>query len=176
MTIPTAEITENERVGREIKAWLARHSLKQTDLADVIGVAQKNVSRRLRGEIPFRIDELLAITQALDITLGQLLGNDLVNEKNPHLVSGEGSRGQTSGHFVAGDGFEPSTSGLRTPFLPGCALRVKPRPSVLQRVSSLSNRHFAGRGGQSLGRTVPGWRICSLGGGHRTLSGALRHG
>ncbi|WP_183358236.1 helix-turn-helix domain-containing protein [Garicola koreensis] len=112
MTIPTAEITENERVGREIKAWLARHSLKQTDLADVIGVAQKNVSRRLRGEIPFRIDELLAITQALDITLGQLLGNDLVNEKNPHLVSGEGSRGQTSGHFVAGDGFEPSTSGL----------------------------------------------------------------
>lgn len=107
-----APTTVDQQIGAEIRAWLGRRGWSQRWLAQQLNVAPMQVSRRLRGETPLDVRELFAVAQALDITLGQLLGNDLVNEKNPHLVSGEGSRGRTSGYLVAGDGFEPSTSGL----------------------------------------------------------------
>lgn len=112
MATPLTELTENQRIGREVRTWMIRLDVTQAEIATVLGFAQKNVSKRIRGEMPFRIDELLRIAVLMDITLGQLLGDDLVNEKNPHLVSGEGSHGRNTGQLVAGDGFEPSTSGL----------------------------------------------------------------
>lgn len=102
----------NAAIGAEVRAWLGRRSMTQSALADILGYTQPQVSRRLKGLQPFRVDELLTITTHMNITLGQLLGDELVNEKNPHLVSGEGSSGRTSDLLVAGDGFEPSTSGL----------------------------------------------------------------
>ncbi|WP_101574915.1 helix-turn-helix transcriptional regulator [Brevibacterium sp. 239c] len=84
-------ITENQRVGLEVRAWMVRKQLKQADLAQILGFAQKNVSNRLRGQMPFRIDELMTIASYMDITLGQLLGEEIVNEKNPHPMDGGSS-------------------------------------------------------------------------------------
>lgn len=105
-------VNGNQAVGREVRSWLGRVGMSQTRLSEVLGYTQPQVSRKLRGAQPFRIDELLLIANHLDVTLGQLLGQELVNEKNPHLFSGEGSHDRASGNLVAGDGFEPSTSGL----------------------------------------------------------------
>ncbi|AZT99050.1 helix-turn-helix domain-containing protein [Brevibacterium aurantiacum] len=94
MTIQSEEqtaVSENERIGLEVRAWMVRKQLKQADVAQLLGFAQKNVSNRLRGQIPFRIDELLAIANYMDITLAQLLGNEIVNEKNPHPMDGGSS-------------------------------------------------------------------------------------
>lgn len=106
MTAIVALQHENERIGAEVRAWMARRELRQIDVAEVLGVAQKNVSRRIRGDIPFRIDELLTLARFMGITLAQLLGEEIVNEKNPHPM------GEGSSFLVAGEGFEPSTSGL----------------------------------------------------------------
>ena len=101
-------VTENERVGREVAAWMTRYNLRQADIAEILGFAQRNVSKRIRGEMPFRIDELLAIARYMGISLSQLLGEGIVNEKNPHPVELDGG----SATLVAGGGFEPPTSGL----------------------------------------------------------------
>lgn len=93
-----AAVSENESIGLEVRAWMVRKQLKQADIAQLLGFAQKNVSNRLRGQIPFRIDELLAIASYMDITLAQLLGNEIVNEKNPHPVDG-GSSGVAGGRL-----------------------------------------------------------------------------
>lgn len=106
MTIQTEAMSENQRIGREVAAWMTRFGLRQADVASVLGFAQRNVSKRIRGEMPFRIDELLTISRYMGITLSQLLGEEIVNEKNPQPVAGGSS------FSVAGEGFEPSTSGL----------------------------------------------------------------
>lgn len=101
MTVQTEEptaVSENESIGLEVRAWMVRKQLKQADIAQLLGFAQKNVSNRLRGQIPFRIDELLAIASYMDITLAQLLGNEIVNEKNPHPPDG-GSSGVAGGRL-----------------------------------------------------------------------------
>ncbi|TSI14673.1 helix-turn-helix domain-containing protein [Brevibacterium aurantiacum] len=108
MTIGELQLTENERVGREVAAWMTRYNLRQADIAQILGFAQRNVSKRIRGEMPFRIDELLAIARYMGISLSQLLGEGIVNEKNPQSV--ELTEGSAT--FVAGGGFEPPTSGL----------------------------------------------------------------
>lgn len=101
----TAETAANLKISGEVRAWMARRGLKQVWLADVLGVGQSAVSKRLRGQLPFTAPELLLIASALDISLGELLGG-IVNEKNPHPM------GEGSSFSVAGEGFEPSTSGL----------------------------------------------------------------
>ncbi|MEW1988227.1 helix-turn-helix domain-containing protein [Brevibacterium casei] len=108
MTIGELQLTENERVGREVAAWMTRYNLRQADIAEILGFAQRNVSKRIRGEMPFRIDELLAIARYMGISLSQLLGEGIVNEKNPQPV--ELTEGSAT--LVAGGGFEPPTSGL----------------------------------------------------------------
>lgn len=95
----------NMRIAGEVRAWVARRGLTQGWLAEVLGISQSVVSKRLRGVLPFSAAELFIIASALGLSLVELLGDDLVNEKNPHLV-GEGS------NRVAGGGFEPPTSGL----------------------------------------------------------------
>ncbi|MYM19704.1 helix-turn-helix domain-containing protein [Brevibacterium sp. 5221] len=78
-----SEQAANLQVSGEIRAWLGRRGLRQAWLADLLGVGQSAVSKRLRGVLPFTVPELFTIAAALDISLGELLG-DVVNEKLPH--------------------------------------------------------------------------------------------
>ena len=146
MTATVAVQHENERIGAEVRAWMARRELRQIDVADVLGVAQKNVSRRLRGEIPFRIDELLTLARFMGITLAQLLGEEIVNEKNPQPVA------EGSSILVAGGGFEPPTSGVwiqtkkdsRPYLIGGDEYRMSPALSLMWGSAKLTvdYRHF----------------------------------
>lgn len=73
----------SELVGREIKAWLVRRGLNQSDLADELGLVQSGVSNRLRGRTPFTLDQLIRIAGLLEISLAELLPHEVLHEKGP---------------------------------------------------------------------------------------------
>jgi transcriptional regulator with XRE-family HTH domain len=53
---------------------MARRGKTQQALAHQIGMKQQSLSRRLRGETRFSIDELQLVAEALEVPLGELVG------------------------------------------------------------------------------------------------------
>ena len=64
----------NDRVAIEIRALMGRYGITQTDLADVVGVSQSQVSKRLKGIVPFTLPEIETIGAFFKISPSQLLG------------------------------------------------------------------------------------------------------
>lgn len=92
-----AEVAANIRVSNEIRSWLARRQFTHKQLAPVLGISPGSLSWRMKGKTSWSFTELMKIAAWLDISLSKLLGDELVNEKNPHLVSGEGSERVSGG-------------------------------------------------------------------------------
>lgn len=63
MTAQTLEIAE------EVRAAIARRKVKQTDIAEIIGLSQAGVSRRLSGASPFSATELGVIAKFLGVSV-----------------------------------------------------------------------------------------------------------
>ena len=61
---------------RAVKAAMAEHDMSQLDLGSAIGCSQRSLSRRLRGEVDFRVPELQAIARVLDVPVSRLLGEE----------------------------------------------------------------------------------------------------
>lgn len=61
------------RVADEVRAAMARKRVSQTKLADILGISQAAVSRRLTGEVAFDVNELSVLAGALDVSLATLL-------------------------------------------------------------------------------------------------------
>lgn len=59
--------------GANIKAEMARRGVKQAALAAALGLSQPQVSARLRGVVPFNVNELLAVAAFLDVPVATLL-------------------------------------------------------------------------------------------------------
>jgi transcriptional regulator with XRE-family HTH domain len=57
------------RIPLVVRAELARHGVSQTDIAEVLGVSQAAVSRRLSGRVEFTLDELRLIAERLGVPL-----------------------------------------------------------------------------------------------------------
>ena len=72
-----------EAVAQEIRVWMSRNGLKQKWLANVLGITVPSVSDKLKGTTPFTNDELFTIAGALRLSLGELLGDSIVNTKVP---------------------------------------------------------------------------------------------
>lgn len=53
----------------QIKRLMAEQGVTQAELARLVGRTQSAMSRRLRGSIPFRTDELEAIAEHLGVAL-----------------------------------------------------------------------------------------------------------
>jgi transcriptional regulator with XRE-family HTH domain len=60
-------------VAEEVRAALARRRIKQTTLAEKLGLSQPAISRRLAGEIEFSITELTLAAELLEVPLADLL-------------------------------------------------------------------------------------------------------
>lgn len=56
-----------------ILAEMGRRELRQGDVAALIGLAQKNVSRRLHGDVDWKLGELLHLSEAWDLPLSTLI-------------------------------------------------------------------------------------------------------
>lgn len=64
------------RVGLEIRVRMLRTGTKQADLAEVLGLSQAAISRRLNGEIPFDVTELEKVADRLGTTSDALVRQD----------------------------------------------------------------------------------------------------
>lgn len=62
-----------KRVRANIMAEMGRRELRQADVARLLDTSQKNVSRRLHGEVDWKLGELLRLSQAWEIELATLL-------------------------------------------------------------------------------------------------------
>lgn len=61
-------------VAAEVRALMGRYNVNQTKLADVLGVTQTQVSKRLRGLIPFDVDELDVMAGYFRVSVTELVG------------------------------------------------------------------------------------------------------
>ena len=89
----TATYTATEAVAREIRGLLAKAGLTQKDVASILAITQAGVSDRLRGKQNFSLDELFTLAGALDLTVGDLLGNSIVSAHVPapsYIEEGQG--------------------------------------------------------------------------------------
>jgi transcriptional regulator with XRE-family HTH domain len=61
------------RVGKNVRAELARAGKTQTWLASVLALTQQSISSRLRGDVAFDVDELHRVADALAVPVASLL-------------------------------------------------------------------------------------------------------
>ena len=93
MTQSIPDIHEVATLGlaSEVKAWMARLGYRQVDMANAIGVTQTQISARLRGQTPFTFEQLIKIAATMQITLSDLLGDQILTQKHPRpAVQDEG--------------------------------------------------------------------------------------
>lgn len=67
--------TDDSATHANVRAELARHNATQGDVAELLSLSHSAVSRRMRGETPFRNRELELIAERLGIPLESLLGD-----------------------------------------------------------------------------------------------------
>lgn len=60
------------KLGRRLSDLREKHGLSQTQLADMAGIGRAHLSQIENGAAAARITTLLAIAQALDLTLEEL--------------------------------------------------------------------------------------------------------
>lgn len=65
--------TPTEAAGANIRAEMARRGITQSQLAEHLHQPQSQVSKRLRGLIPFNINELVTIAEFLGVDLAVLM-------------------------------------------------------------------------------------------------------
>ena len=66
-------LTPTAQTGRNVRAEMARAGVSQIDLAERVGLSQSGLSKRLRGVVPFDVNELDAIATALGVPAVSLL-------------------------------------------------------------------------------------------------------
>ena len=76
----------NVLVGELVHQHMWRGKITQTQIAHAIGVGQPAIARKLRGERPFTIDELLTVAAYLDLPITELLPN----RSGPHQGGPDG--------------------------------------------------------------------------------------
>ncbi|MEE3066541.1 MAG: helix-turn-helix transcriptional regulator [Actinomycetota bacterium] len=60
-------------VARNVRAELARRGKTQEDIAGLLGFTRQAVSRRFLGRVEFRVNELQAIAEYLDVPMSALV-------------------------------------------------------------------------------------------------------
>lgn len=60
-------------IAAEIRAAAARKRFTQDQLGDVLHVSRMGIYRRLSGKVPFSVDELYALADALDVDVQEFI-------------------------------------------------------------------------------------------------------
>ncbi|OZC80597.1 hypothetical protein CH274_15620 [Rhodococcus sp. 06-418-5] len=89
------------RVAAEVRAEAARAGVSQNRLAQLTGLSQSNLSRKMKALRPFDIDELEAIATVLGVDVASFFGG---TQKDPR-PDGDPNGGLNVRH----QGFEPRT-------------------------------------------------------------------
>ena len=70
----TTQTALSDQVAAEVRALMGRFDLLQADIAEVLGVTQTQVSRRLRGHTPFTLSDVQLLADYFQTTPLVLLG------------------------------------------------------------------------------------------------------
>jgi transcriptional regulator with XRE-family HTH domain len=62
-----------KQIGKNVRAELVRLGLSQDDLAEMVGISQPQISKRLSGQIGFEAAELVRIADLLKIPAARLV-------------------------------------------------------------------------------------------------------
>lgn len=75
-------------IAKLIKAQMAMRGVTQADLADLTGISKSQVNRKLLGKLPFELDDVMAMAEALELDPQQLLtrGIRMASEDPNHLT------------------------------------------------------------------------------------------
>lgn len=117
--------------GRRIHQLLWDRRLKQTQLAELLGMQQSGVGKKLRGERAWSLDELHTIASAFGTTVAYLIGESDVS--------------------VPPEGFEPSAFCSQVRRLTG---RVATRELMRLRTAMITNRRSLLRNGDLSEREI----------------------
>lgn len=63
--MPNTQITK--RVARQVRARMILSQVGQAEMAEALGLSQSAVSRRLTGEVPFDVTEIVAAAKLLSV-------------------------------------------------------------------------------------------------------------
>jgi predicted XRE-type DNA-binding protein len=66
--------TAQQRIASNIRAEVARKRMTNAQIAELLGIEQTGVSRRMRGEVQWRATELVVLAEVLEVDPGVLLG------------------------------------------------------------------------------------------------------
>jgi transcriptional regulator with XRE-family HTH domain len=67
---------DDQRVADRVRTELARQHLTGVAAARSLGMNQRAFSRRMRGQVSFRIPELMALAELLNVSVESLLSED----------------------------------------------------------------------------------------------------
>lgn len=68
-------IKVNELVAAEVRSHVARKSIRQSVIADTLGISRASVSAKLQGKQPFSLGELALIGSLVDVNPAEFLSN-----------------------------------------------------------------------------------------------------
>jgi len=74
-------------VAEEVRVLLTRRAITQKVLAAEIGMGQPQMSRRLKGHVPFDVDELEAIAAFFDVPITDLFGAADLRNRGTRCIS-----------------------------------------------------------------------------------------
>jgi transcriptional regulator with XRE-family HTH domain len=72
--VPDLETAPDVVIGARIHHVMWTRRMSQVELAELLGIAQPTLSKKLRGQRPWFAAELILATRALGITVGWLFG------------------------------------------------------------------------------------------------------
>lgn len=71
--MPIVQTSHAVATGARIKGFMASRSITQAQVAAHLGLSQPAVSRRLRGEVPFNVDEIHSLAALFKTTVTRLM-------------------------------------------------------------------------------------------------------
>ena len=96
----SAVTTADQRIAAAVRALAAGRGVKNAELAPVIGTGRATVFAKVKGEVPWKANEIEAVADYFDVSVGELFdGLGLFRDtKKPHrMTGGASSAGAPSG-------------------------------------------------------------------------------
>src|SRR5690625_2164407 len=87
-------------VASELRVLMARYGQTQRDLAQLLGISQGQMSKRMKGTIAFDVTELQTIADRFNVTVADLVGGAASGHNGP---SGGAPGGQSKRHLGGGE-------------------------------------------------------------------------
>ena len=104
--------TAHEAIGVSVNQLLFTRNITRRRLGAALGVQGEAVSKKLRGQSRWTIEEIYAMAEFFELDLMDLLPRKL---PRGYEIGAPFDKGPQS-NLVAGAGFEPATSGVCTSF------------------------------------------------------------